>query len=200
MTRQGLLQAVLDCPRGLARLNRNLHLLVQGYESPISFHYDFRKPWSRLGLLEPGTMRILADRFGLGLHWNEISRSIDAHTVSLLKQRFGEDGYQFAVKRAPFMVGNLANYLSRELALDLDSELSGIALCKRIGTHGRRGLAINFCGAPEGLVLRTVLKLPAGYLRVPLESPPRTVLAAVRTLLQKILLKEVAPQWQPCFD
>lgn len=195
----GVLQTVVSCPRGLARLNRNLHVLTKHYDSPLPPYYDFKQFWTRIALLEVETMRTLADYFGLALHWECISRCIDSKTVALLKQRFGSDGYLFAVKRAQFMVGDLANYIGKGLELDIRTELHGIKFCKQIGGHGRKGLAINFCGAHPGLMGRTVLKLPAGYLSVPLKSPPQTVLAAVRTLLQKLLVKEVAPSWEACF-
>ncbi|WP_290922195.1 SctK family type III secretion system sorting platform protein [Halodesulfovibrio sp.] len=197
----GALNVMLRSRRARQRLTTNLHDLTTNL--PETWFLEFMEPQSRLALLEPDTLRMLADYLGLTLNAGTIARTIvKSHVVSIKKQ-FGKKGYLFAIKRAPFLLSDNAELSALASALALpdtpstaDSETS---LAHRIRTQGQLGIALCLTNEAPHLTQWLSVSLPKAMLQthsIELGSSDKSTLWKT---VYRLLTKEVAPQWAPCF-
>jgi len=197
----GALSIMLRSRRARRRLTTNLSDLTTNL--PESWFLEFREPKTRLALLEPETLRMLADYLGLALHAQTIARTIVKSHVSKIKKSFGKKGYLFAIKRAPFLLRN-----SAELAAVADALMSPqctraagseTELVHRIRRQGQLGVALCLSQEAPQLVQWLSVSLPETMLQThSVQLAPENSAILWKTVY-RLLTKEVAPQWAPCF-
>lgn len=178
-----------------ARARRRLSLLIlreHGLEGTWCF--DFREASRRVALLDGETLERLALFTGIALDASRISKIIDRDSVLRLKNGIGDDGYRFALKRAPFLLNAAAVPGPAGEPVD-PSRFREHAL-----SRGMAGLEACLAGEPAALVRRFRLKLPRRWPERPSGEVPDGGKDAWWPLVRKVLLKEVAPEWSPCFS
>lgn len=187
LERCGLLDIARQSRRGTARLAAHLPLLATS--APDRWFLEFMDVRSRLALVGSKTLLLLADYVGLGLNSAAIAQVVLQSQVRELKSMFGEAGYTFAVKKAPFMIGSrVPTFRTHDAPLE-----------ERIRLQGRACIALCLNEQPQTLRQRLALALPQGFLRLDGIAASAQHPDAAWPLVRRILLKEVAPQWAPCF-
>lgn len=197
----GALNVMLRSRRARQRLTTNLHDLTTNL--PETWFLEFMEPQARLALLEPDTLRMLAEYLGLTLNAGAIARTIvQSHVVSIKKQ-FGKKGYLFAIKRAPFLLNENAELTALARALVLPdsppAQDNETELTHRIRTQGQLGIALCLTNETPHLTQWLSVSLPEAMLQthsIKLSSPNKSILWKT---VYRLLTKEVAPQWAPCF-
>ena len=125
--------------------------------------------------------------FGVCVHAAELARIITREPVLALREALGEPLYRYGIQRGQYQLGSVRQFfLSRDVREPL---------LERMQRHGR--LAIAICRAPWPAALK---ERAAENIE---DAPPSVSPAVQRAVwfgLKKLLLKEVAPQWAPCFD
>ena len=154
---------------------------------PEEGFWDFTDESRRLAFLSAEELERLGKVFGVCVHAAELARIITLEPVLALREALGEPLYRYGIQRGQYQLGSVRQFfLSRDVREPL---------LERMQRHGR--LAIAICRAPWP----TALKERAAEN---LEDAPPSVSPAVQRAvwfgLKKLLLKEVAPQWAPCFD
>ena len=164
--------------------------------------WDFAEESRRLALLPPELLAQAVLRFGVALHADELSRLITREDVLALRGEIGPELFAYALQRGRFQAGSLPGLF--------DDGHGGLA--ERIRLHGRQALSLCSSVWPRELldicVARFVGLAPAfsaagaaDNISTDLdETLPTETRRAVWFGFKKILLKEVAPQWAPCFD
>jgi len=183
------LDAISTSRRGRRELSR---WLCRHYDlAPVGFA-EFAEPRRRLALLEPDALRRLLTYAGAAAASSEIAKTVDRAAILALRNALGDDAYWFAVKRAPFLLGD-------ELAF-LDAPSESPDWTTRIRRGGCRCLALCLAGESAAIQTRVMLKLDA---RWPLDfsvaaSEEKRQLAW--TALRKILLHEIDSGLSSCFN
>ena len=158
---------------------------IPSHETGAGF-WDFADEPRRLAFLAPKERERLCLVFGVSLHAVEITRIVLRDQVIALKESLGEDLVQYAVQRGQYQLGSVRQFFwTRDVRASLR---------ERILLHGK--LALALCGAAWPEELRS--RVPD--LEGTAESVSPVIGRSIWFALKKILLKEVAPQWTPCFD
>lgn len=155
------------------------------------FIYDFSFPGRRLALLEHRTLCKLITLAGLCSIADCLSRTVDGESIRELKHALGRDSYDFAMKRAPLLIGGL--HLPR-MAMKNDLKLSEKAF-----RCGHKILEKIMAGAPKPLTDRLRLKFtrPTTWdFSQPAGEETRDI---CWRLMHKILITEVGPPWTTLF-
>ncbi|NCC04576.1 MAG: hypothetical protein EOM37_11175 [Proteobacteria bacterium] len=164
--------------------------------------WDFAEESRRLALLPPELLARAVLQFGVALHADELSRLIAREDVLTTRGEIGPELFAYAVQRGRFQAGSLTG---------LFGDRNG-GLAARIRLHGRQALALCSSVWPRELLdicaVRFTGLAPAfsavdapDNMDTDLDEPlPAEARRAVWFGFKKILLKEVAPQWAPCFD
>ncbi|MCG8530929.1 MAG: Yop proteins translocation protein K [Desulfovibrionales bacterium] len=186
----GALEVMQNSPRGYARLSERLNALTGG--SASGWFLDFSTPRRRMALLPEETILNLCTDLGLSINAKYVARTIFRPQVQALKATFGSRGYAFAVKRAPFLLGDCSDLLP--------PPDSGSGLVHRIREHGRLGFALCFASEPAALRDRVQMQLPAGFMDVSsFTGDIHETADRVWPVLRTLLMKEVAPEWAQFF-
>lgn len=163
--------------------------------------WDFAEESRRLALLPPELLERTVIQFGVALHADELSRLIARDDVLTVRQEIGPELFAYALQRGRFQAGSLPG---------LFGDGHG-GLTARIRLHGRQALSLCSSVWPRQLLdicatrfdgLATAFSA-AGATDIDSaqdEAPPAEARRAIWFGFKKILLKEVAPQWAPCFD
>lgn len=179
----GLDRAILDAD--LSR--RRSPVLAWPVAPPEEGFWDFTDESRRLAFLSAEELARLGDVFGVCVHAAELARIITRDHVLPLREALGESLYRYGIQRGQYQLGSVRQFfLSRDIREPL---------LERMHRHGR--LALALCCAPWPAALKERF---AGSLEdAPVAASP-AIQRAVWFGLKKLLLKEVAPQWAPCFD
>lgn len=164
------------------RARRYIYALAGNKDS----FWDFAEESRCLALLPPDTLADLARFYGAGLHAQEAARAILGREVAALREALGEDAYLYALQRGQYQA-----LAGRELFAGRNRNLS---LAERSNLHGREALGLVIAAWPQVLQNRA----PVAALS-DIAAPP-DVQRGLWFDLKKVLLKEVAPSWAPCFD
>lgn len=184
-----LFEALKLQPRARARLSR---MLLSEYGLERAYCFDFEEKRRRVALVDGPTLEKLLWFAGIVLNAAKIVRTVDRASVLMYRKALGSEGYFFAVKRAPFLVGPHATALG-------ESD-SGDDFRMHIMSCGAACLAACMAGDPPALKDRLRLKLPkeyASHFRGLIRSERKRETAW--TVLRKVLTKEVAVHWAPFF-
>lgn len=185
---QPALDWIMHSKRGRARVLEKNH--------PQKWFLDFSSPLSRLCLVQTNDLLRVADYLGLLLHATDIARQITRQAVGRVTERFGKQGYTFALRRCRTLsvsrqsVAILRNKLTRHVAEETD-------IVDRVTRHGQMLVADVLGENPPQLLER--LNLPENLRPnevFRLEAQEKEQAAA---LCYAILTREVAPQWAPYF-
>lgn len=152
--------------------------------------WDFADESRRLAFLDADTLARLGMVFGVCVHAVEMARIITREQVLALREGLGEPLYRYGIQRGQYQLGGV-----RQLFLTRDVREP---LLERVRRHGLLALALCRAEWPPALTSRTAHVFPE-----PVEEPDPPSPAVRRAVwggLKKVLLKEVAPQWAPCFD
>lgn len=178
-------------------------------DTQAPFFWDFAEEVRRLALLDAVTLQKVAHLFGVVAHAPDIALVIAQKDVLELREGLGEKLYVYALQRGQYQLGEIGQYF-REQNQNLD-------LFSRIHLHGLQALELCCAGWPVSLrqcaapALAEALPSLTAFLPAiaqqnaaqPVPELAHMPLPLRRVLwfsLKKLLLKEVAPQWVPCFD
>ncbi len=150
--------------------------------------WDFADESRRLAFLDADALARLGMVFGVCIHAVEMARIITREQVLALREGLGEPLYRYGIQRGQYQLGGV-----RQLFLVRDMREP---LLERVRRHGLLALALCRAEWPPALISRTADVFPEPVE----EAPSPAVRRAVWGGLKKVLLKEVAPQWAPCFD
>lgn len=209
----GLLRAAVPgAGDGLLRSPRVRRWLerLSGSESPSgpAPFWDFAEESRRMALLDADEAARLALFFGTALHAPDFSRLVRRDDVLALRAELGADLYAYGLQRGRYQLGGVR----RHFAPLREAERTGQGLAGRIREDGARALALCAVAWPDAL--RARLTWPADLLApsgpgishdfgaadAPVDDHGQAAWRGVWFGLRKLLLKEVAPQWAPCFD
>lgn len=186
-----LYEKLLANPRAERRLSE---FILAGRNIEGGPFHDFQELSHRFALLDPDSLGQLLLYTGIATGARWISHQIERTAVALLKESLGEKGYLFALKKAPFLIGNASFPSTRPEQNDklLSFLLASAVQCLKLCLHD----------APSSLVQRMLLKLPrelAGYW----EEGGDLVVGdrrQVQMVMKRILFKEVSSEWAPYFS
>jgi len=153
--------------------------------------WDFSDETRRLALLPFSVLDTLGTTFGVAVHAKELALTIDGGRSAALRRELGPDLYAYALERGQYQLGACASvFHGRDAALDLPL---------RSRLHGWQALKILSAVWPAELRASIAFPVFKGQA-----SPPPKLTDRGKTALwfgmKKILLKEVAPEWAPCFN
>jgi hypothetical protein len=164
-------------PRLAGRLSR---LLLERHQLASEPWWDFAAPLRRLALLDHDGLFRLARHVGALLYARAIPRVISRDLLVALRRQLGEDGYAFAVKRAPFLGAAIERPAPTDLAAAIDRD-------------GLSCLAAWLAGEPRAIAERVRLKFPPATA---LDRPERALAGeAGQRVLMKVL-REGDPAWR----
>ena len=147
-----------------------------------------------MALLDSATIHKLGLYFSASAHAEEMSRVIARTEVLELRQSLGADTFAYALKRGRYQMGSLRSLL-------LPPASCG-SLSRRIELLSAVSLSLLSADWPEKLRLLAAPRFPRQEESCIDFSPSlrREQRMALWFTMKKLLLREVAPQWAPCFD
>jgi hypothetical protein len=166
--------------------------------TPEATIWCFGSKPNRLALLPPPLLDRLLSYWSAAVWAEDLSRIIEKTRLTLIMERIGTDVYRYAVRRGRFQLGELRTLFRHErngenLATDTENWLANT-----FSRPGDEMLALCLAHWPETLRAawgkRWQRTVPEN-LRQDAAS-----FATAWRWLEKILLSEVAPEWQPCFN
>lgn len=152
--------------------------------------WDYAEESRRLALLDAETLAALCLVAGVALHAPDIARVLRREDVLTLRSGIGEDMYHYALRRGQYQLGDV-----RRLFAGLHPSLPLAERCALHGSMAPRLVAALWPGELVERFLPSLPPLPGGDLPSFSEGEIREIWIA----LKKLLLKEVAPSWEPCF-
>ena len=158
-------------------------------------YWNFSEESQRMALLDADTIHRLGLFLSAAVHAEEISHAIGREQVLELRRTLGADIFAYALKRGRYQVAGLRSLL-------LVPEEFG-SLPRRLGILAAAAPAVIGAGWPEELQALAASRLPqpeddaAAAFTPSLRREQRT---ALWFTMKKLLLREVAPEWAPCFD
>ena len=162
--------------------------------------WNFSDETFRLLLIESSTLKRTALSFSAAVYAEELALVIDRKLVLELRSLLGEDIFTYALRRGRYQIGSLRTFLTRQFPAG--------PLVERIALLASSILISLSASWPERLQTLWRDKLhDAGMLTEPADGaetvlPPlgREQHRALWFTFKKLLLREAAPQWAPCFD
>lgn len=178
-----------------------------GSTPPADGWWDFSDETYRLVLLSPAEVKRLALCFSAAVFAEKLALVIDGKQVLQLRSLLGNDIFSYAIRRGRYQVGSIRKvFLADNSPAPLAEHLLQLArnLLLLIGeswpdelrTHWLRKLAETDLFSTSPLLAEAASSQTAS----PLPQLSREQRRAIWFTLKKILLREAAPQWAPCFD
>ncbi len=159
-------------------------------------YWNFSEESQRMALLPPSVVARLGLFLSAAVHAEELSRVIARDAVLELRRALGADIVSYALKRGRYQIGSLRNSLlvpSAFGSLPLRVKLLAVAapsLISEVWPDELRRLA-------EPRFPRLTDETDAKRFEPALQREQRR---ALWFTMKKLLLREVAPEWAPCFD
>lgn len=176
-------------------LRRPLHSLPPGTcpeDAEPSPFWDYDEESRRLALLDDAALAALGGMTGVALHAPEIAAVLLRDEVLALREALGEALYQYALYRGRYELGAVRRFfLWRD---------RGLPLPERCLLHGHMALRLVADLWPQALLRRALPHLPALPAQASLPDLAEEERHELWRSLKKLLLKEVAPSWAPCFS
>lgn len=162
--------------------------------------WDFSDETFRLLLIENSILKRAALSFSAAVYAEELALVIDRALVLEIRGLLGEDIFTYALRRGRYQIGSLRGFLT--------SQLHSGALPERMALLAASILIRLSDGWPERLLALWTAKLHDSGLLAEAGDKAETALPplsreqrrALWFTFKKLLLREAAPQWAPCFD
>lgn len=170
-------------------------LLAQCLWENSEFYEQFALEQQRLALLSCKELAQLALYVGIALHHKAIAHVITRQQVLELKQSIGVQGYDFALRRAPWMLGSSLGDFAH---IDGDQPLVW-----RIQHHGVNIVNQWVCSYHQSAGNKIYCRLPEAFNSADKDIANQFDEYGARDLWQlikKVLLSEVEPKWKTCFE
>jgi hypothetical protein len=169
------------------------YLFRQSGLSGTSFFWDFREERRRLALLDQEVLTGLAGLYGGCLYASEAARCVRRDEVLALRAALGIH-YDYVLSRGRFQLQRAREYFA------LLKFRQPLTLPERMRAAGFAALRLCMTDWPSPLRQMALLRLPVETRAAP-DLPPcaAETLSVIWLDLKKLLLSEVAPQWQVCF-
>jgi hypothetical protein len=151
---------------------------------------DFNEERRRLALLEKETLSSLALAYGACVYAQEIARLIKREEVAGLRSLLGAH-YEYALSRGRFQMRQAADYFA--------SFMPDALLPDRMAEAGFTAMRLCLADWPEDLIRLAAPRLP-GALRLPADTNAAPLLPVFWADLKKLLITQVDPRWQTCFE
>lgn len=185
----GVPPSVADVLDGSTR-GRQMHIRLAGGAGGF---WNFEEESTRLALVEAETLESLVLHFGAAVNARAFTYVIRREDRESLAREVGADLVGYAVGRGAFHLGETRrHFLSRH---------GEMPLAERVRLHGLEALGVCTGRWPEALRALAGERFPG------LVDPAAEVQERDHKLerlvwfgLKKLLTKEVAPQWAPCFS
>ncbi len=154
--------------------------------------WDYVEESRRLALLDVETLAALSVVAGVALHAPDIARVLRREEVQALRSGIGENMYRYALRRGQYQLGGVLRLFAR-------MHLS-LPLTERCVLHG--SMAPRFVAArwPAELAEHFLSKLPPLLKEAEMPALDEAETRDIWLALKKLLLREVAPSWAPCFE
>lgn len=173
--------------------------------SAVSF-WDFSEESRRLVFLSAQEIALLLRTFGTALHAKHFAHLLLNRDVVALREALGPELYTYGLVRGRFQVGSITRFFSdphHDVFLHMENgteqkENQAMAILRCIERDGDLALALCMANWPESLQKRMVATL--GRELPCITDADQSIVRGVWFVLKKLLLREVAPQWAPCFD
>ena len=157
---------------------------------PVPF-WDYAEESRRLALLDAPALLELCRVTGVVLHAPASRRCCCGMRSCPCGNPWGEETYQYALQRGRYQLGGVRRFSSGGIRS---------ALAERCALHGNMALRLVAGLWPEDVALRVCDRLPALPEAAVLPSLTEDERHELWRGVKKLLLKEVAPSWAPCFD
>jgi hypothetical protein len=161
----------------------------------------FAEASNRLALLPLEALERLADYWNAVVLAEVLARMVDGARLQRLKAGIGPDAFQYAVRQGRFQLGGLrqdwlpadAERLSERVLHEPGQKL--IRLCLSLWPETLRSAWLNrWRSAPE------VENFSLSATSAAVEGKNQALWKKTWPHIEKLLLTEVAPEWQPCFS
>ncbi|MFI3271619.1 MAG: hypothetical protein R3Y11_05885 [Pseudomonadota bacterium] len=174
----------------------------QTASTPQSFQqfWDFAEESRRLAFLSHQELSSLLQHFGVAIHAKHYAHLVHSTDVVALRRALGAEVYAYGLVRGRFQVGSVASFFTlRSQALGSKGQHFDVqTLLHNIHRDGDVALGVCMATWPQHLQERTCALM--GRPIAPIYDADASVVRGVWFALKKLLLREVAPQWAPCFD
>ena len=167
-------------------------LILERFELEGKYFFDFEEQCRRLALIDLESLSNLVFFAGTALNAKRLSGIIERETLLSLKKDIGEKVYQFALKRAPILIGRV------EAPFVMEQQSSGYR--QHIMQCGMKCLKACFDGEPAALTKRLLFKLHSRFSQDFEEQVQDIEKDRAWNIMRKILLMEVNPGWAPYFS
>lgn len=162
--------------------------------------WDFEEESRRMALLDGPTLNACIFSWGAAFCAPLINRFILKKDIEILNRDIGRKHLDFARGKGRFNIGDISGIIQVEEPAMPPEKMHALIL-----KYGMRAHGICSAAWPEPLqaieARRIERHLPDLFLHMPrLPQAPPAHLRAIWFSMKKILLKEVAPQWTPCFS
>lgn len=153
--------------------------------------WDYEEESRRLALLDMDALQRLCRMTGVALHAPDIAAVLLRDEVLPLREALGEPVYHYALYRGQYELGAVRRFFQGN---------SGMPLTERCAWHGNMALRLVSGLWPQELSLPFCQRLPVLPDGMTLPSLTEDESHELWRGLKKLLLKEVAPSWAPCFN
>ncbi len=167
-------------------------------------YWDFADEASRLVLLDKEVFKSLLRYFSSAVLSERIAHVLERSRLMELRSSLGSELYQYVLRRGRYQVGSIRDYfLPFAEGTDVEEQISGIssAAVLTVSSDWSREL-LDFLEKHDpgyfSFAREKVASLENGASRLAMARPDQK--RSLWATLKKILLKEVAPEWAPCFD
>ncbi|WP_461211048.1 hypothetical protein [Desulfocurvus sp. DL9XJH121] len=154
--------------------------------------WNFEEESTRLALLEPETLESLALHFGAAVNARSIAGVVAREERARLVEGLGGELVDYALGRGAFHLGETREHF---LGRHLDRPLA-----ERVRLHGAEALGICAGRWPADLVREAGRRFPGLFAAPARSGRDHKLERLVWFGLKKLLTKEVALQWAPCFN
>lgn len=186
--------------RAARQLNQNKNMPVS---IEASGFWEFEDESRRLALLDPATLKRLLFTWGAAVCAPILNQYIRREDITVLRQDIGQTLMDFAWGRGRFFFGE-GRALKSVFELPLHPVPPPESLQRLMVEYAMKAYSICMAAWPESLQRIEIEKFNRSLPELSSHITPRTVhpsqLRAVWFSIKKVLLKEVAPQWRPCFS
>lgn len=171
-----------------------------GSQANLPLFWDFAEESRRLIFLSHEELTALILYFGVAIHAARYAHLVNHADVVALRHALGAKAYTYGLVRGRFQVGSVAKFFrarsqgigNSEQIYDVDDIIQSI---KRDGD-----VAFGLCMASWPQALQNHACALLGRHISPILDADDATIRGVWFALKKLLLREVAPQWAPCFD